>query len=317
MRIFLSVTIAVILLNIRFVLTANAQSYGLGFYSHEVVQDKRTTLDLSLNNVNQKDSLEVDFDMSFIPNRDIYFGYIFRLVGDENQNIDLIYDNQANTRHFKVIIGERLSKISFNIPDNVLYGGWNRLKLTIDYKNDKITMRSGREVFSESGLHLQRSNSYKLLFGANAYQKFQTTDVPPLKIRGVNVLKDGALLYNWPLNEWEGNIANETVNQNNGTVTNPLWIKARHRNWQLEREFTVPADASLAFDATNEVVYIISQDSLVTFSVNHTPQLKSTAYSAGRQTLVPGDQAIFNNGKLYYLYIDQKAVATYDFNGRK
>jgi len=317
MRLFLSVTIAVILLNIRFVLPANAQSYGLGFYSHEVVQDKRTTLDLSLNNIEPKDSLEVAFDLSFIPNRDIYFGYIFRLVGDEKQNIDLIYDNQANTRHFKIIIGERLSKISFNIPDNLLYGGWNRLKLIIDYKDDKITMRSGRESFSESGVHLQKCSSYKLLFGANNYLKFQTTDLPPLKMRDVNVLKDGTLQYNWPLNEWEGNVANETINQNNGIVTNPLWIKARHRNWQLEKEFTVPADASLAFDAANETVYIITQDSLVTFSVNNTPQLKSTAYSSGRQSLVPGDQALFNNGKLYYLYIDQKAIATYDFNGRK
>ncbi len=317
MKLFLSVTIAVVLLNIKFVLPANAQSYGLGFYSHEVVQDKRTALDLSLNNITQKDSLEVSFDLSFIPNHDIYFGYIFRLIGDEKQNIDLIYDNQANTKHFKIIIGERLSKISFNIPDNLLFHDWNKLRLIIDYKNDKITIHSGHESFSESGVHLQQCTNYKLLFGANAYLRYQTTDLPPLKIRDVNVLKNGTLLFNWPLNEWQGNVANETVNQNNGTVTNPLWIKARHRNWQLEKEFTVPGDASLAFDAANEVVYIISQDSLVTFSVNNTPQLKSTPYSSGRQSLVPGDQALFSNNKLYYLYIDQKATATYDFKGQK
>jgi hypothetical protein len=58
-EIFLSGTIAVILLNILFVLPANAQSYGLGFNSHEVVQDKRTTLSLQLDNVSQKDNLEV------------------------------------------------------------------------------------------------------------------------------------------------------------------------------------------------------------------------------------------------------------------
>ena len=317
MKLFLSVTIAVVLLNIKFVLPANAQSYGLGFYSHEVVQDKRTNLDLSLNNIGQKDSLEVAFDLSFIPNHDIYFGYIFRLIGDEKQNIDLIYDNQANTRHFKIIIGERLSKISFNIPDKQLFRDWNKLRLVLNYKNDKITMYSGHESFSESGVHLQQCNNYKLLFGANAYLRYQTTDLPPLKIRDVNVLKNGTLLFNWPLNEWEGDVANETVNQNNGTVTNPLWIKARHRNWQLEKEFTVPGDASLAFDAANEVVYIISQDSLVTFSVNNTPQLKSVAYHSGRQSLIPGDQALFSNNKLYYLYIDQKATATYDFNGQK
>ncbi|MCR8560702.1 galactose oxidase [Mucilaginibacter sp. BJC16-A38] len=315
MRFFLSRIAAVILLNIQFILPANAQSYGLGFYSHEVVQDKRTTLDLSLNNVAQKDNLELSFDLSFIPNHEIYFGYIFRLIGDDKQNIDLVYDNQANTKHFKIIIGESLSKVSFNIDDKRLFNDWNKLRLLIDYKKDKITVISGRESFSESGVHLQQSKNYKLLFGANSYRQYQTTDLPPLKIRDVNILQNGSLLANWPLNEWDGNVANETVSQNNGTVTNPLWIKSRHRNWQLEREFTVPGDVSVAFDAANEVVYIVSQDSLVTFLVNKKPQLKSVAYNSGRQTLVPGDQALFNSNKLYYIYIDQKAIATYDITG--
>lgn len=317
MRVFLSGAVAVILLNILFILPASGQSYGLGFYSHEVVQDKRTGLDLSLNSVPSKDNIEVSFDLSFIPNHEIYFGYIFRLIGDDKQNIDLVYDNQANIRHFKIIIGERLSKISFNIDENLLFDHWNKLRLLIDYKNDKITVFSGHESFSESGVHLLQSKNYKLLFGVNSYRQYQTTDLPPLKIRDINVLQSGKLLSNWPLNEWQGNIANETVNQNNGTVTNPLWIKARHRNWQIEKEFTVAGDASSAFDAANEAIYIISQDSLITFSVNKTPQLKSTVYNSGRQSLIPGDQALFGNDKLFYLYIDQKAVATYDLKDRR
>jgi len=317
MRLFLSRTITVILLNIHFILPAAAQSYGLGFYSHEVVQDKRTTLELPLNNVSQKDNLDITFDLSFYPNREIYFGYIVRLIGDDKQNIDLIYDNQANTRHFKIIIGDRLSKISFNIDDKRLFEHWNKLRLLIDYKNDRITVFSGGESFSESNVHLQQNKNYKLLFGANAYRRFQTTDLPPLKVRDVNVSQEGKLLSNWPLNEWQGNVANETVNQDNGTVTNPLWIKARHRNWQMEKEFTLPGDISTAFDAVNQVVYFVSQDSLVTFSLDKKPQLKSTAYLSGRQLLVPGDQALFADGRLYYIYADQKAVATYNFKDQR
>src|SRR6202007_1895062 len=154
----------------------------------------------------------------------------------------IIHDNQANTRNFKIIIGERLSKISFNIEDKLLFDHWNKLRLLIDYKNDKITVFSGHESFSESGVHLQSAKNYKLLFGANAYRQYQTTDLPPLKLRDVSFLQNGRLLSNWPLNEWQCNAANETVGQNNGTVSNPLWIKARHRNWQMEKEFTVPGD---------------------------------------------------------------------------
>ncbi|MDN3580737.1 galactose oxidase [Mucilaginibacter flavus] len=313
MRFFLSGIITVILLNILFLLPANAQSYGLGFYSHEVVQDKRTTLDLSVNNVRPKDNLDVSFDLSFMPNHVIYFGYILRLVGDDKQNIDLVYDNQANTKHFKIIIGERLSKICFNIDDKLLFDHWNKLRLLIDYKNDKLTVFSGKDAYSETGLALKPCSNYKLLFGANAYRQFQTTDLPPLKLREVNVSQNGTLLGNWPLNEWEGNIANETVNQNNGTITNPLWIKSRHRNWQMEKEFTIPGDASIAFDAANERVLIINQDSLYTYAVNKTPQITSTAYSSGKQMMVPGDQMVYNADKLYYLYIDQMAIGTYDF----
>lgn len=312
MRFFLSGIVAVILSNILFILPGNAQSYGLGFYSHEVVQDKRTTLDLDLNNVAPKDSLEVSFDLSFIPNHEVYFGYLLRLIGDDMQNIDLVYDNQANIRHFKIIIGERLSKISFNIDDKLLFNQWNKLRLLIDYKHDKITVFSGGQSFSESGVHLKQITNYKLLFGANAYRQFQTTDVPPLKLRDVKVLQNGKLLANWPLNEGQDNIVHETVSQNNGTVTNPLWIKALHRNWQIEKEFTVPGDASIAFDAANGKVYIITADSLVTYAVNKNPQLSSIAYNSGRQMLVPGDQALYNHGKLYYLYIDQMAIGTYD-----
>jgi len=317
MRSFLAGTIAAVLLNILSILPANAQSYGLGFNSHEVVQDKRTTLDLNLDNVPQNNQVEVSFDLSFIPNHEIYFGYILRLIGDEKQNIDLVYDNQADTRHFKIIVGEKLSKISFNIDNKLLFERWNKIRLLIDYKHDKITVINGKETYTETGVHLQQAKKYKLLFGANAYRQFQTTDLPPLKLRDVNIFQGGKLLANWPLSEWHGNVANETVNQNNGTITNPIWIKAKHRNWSLEKELSVPGDASIAFDAANEVVYIITADSLLTYSINKTPQLKSVSYSTGPQLLVPGAQAIFANGKMHYLYLDQLQLATYNFDTKK
>ncbi|WPU99663.1 galactose oxidase [Mucilaginibacter sp. cycad4] len=314
MRFFLSGLIAVVFSNILLVQPVRAQSYGLGFYSHEVVQDKRTTLDLGLNNVAPKDNLDVSFDLAFIPNRQIYFGYILRLVGDDKQNIDLVYDNQANTRHFKIIIGEKLSKISFNIDEKILFNNWSRLRILIDFKNNKLTVFAGKEAFSEAGTHLKQSTSYKLLFGANAYRQYQTTDLPPFKLRDVKVAQNDKLLAWWPLSEWQGDMVQEKVNQNNGKVINALWIKSRHRNWQAEQELTVGGTASLAFDPLTETVYIITADSLLSYSVNSNTPLKSMAYRTGRQQLIPGDQALFNNNKLYYLYIDQKVIATYNIN---
>ncbi|NOW99086.1 galactose oxidase [Mucilaginibacter sp. SG564] len=312
MRFFVSGIISVIFLNILLIQPVHAQSYGLGFYSHDVVQDKRTTLDLGISNVAAKDNLEVSFDLSFIPNQQIYFGYMLRLVGDDKQNIDLVYDNQYNTKHFKIIIGEKLSKISFNIDDKELFNNWSKLRIFIDFKNDKLTVSAGKVSYSEAGVHLKPSTNYKLLFGANAYRQYQTTDLPPFKLRDVKITQQDKLLSWWPLNEWQGDVVHETVNQNSGRVSNPLWIKARHRNWQMEKEFSVVGDASLAFDPATETVYVITTDSLLSYSVNRITPLKSEAYKIGRQQLIPGDQTVFSNGKLYYLFIDQKVVATYN-----
>src|SRR5688500_5400060 len=91
------------------------QSYGLGFNSFEEVQDKRTGLDLSPDQQLCFDSdFELSFELSFLRNKKTYFGYIVRIIGNDRQNIDLIYDNSSvNRDHFKLIIGEQFSPNAF------------------------------------------------------------------------------------------------------------------------------------------------------------------------------------------------------------
>ncbi|MFT7953723.1 hypothetical protein, partial [Salmonella enterica] len=81
-----------------------AQSYGLAFASNEVVQDRRTGVDLSPGGSFEfSKDFELAFDISIQPFRVEYFGYILRVVGNNKNNIDLIYDNTPT--HFKVVMG--------------------------------------------------------------------------------------------------------------------------------------------------------------------------------------------------------------------
>ena len=80
--------------------------HGLAFNSHEVVLEKRTSLDLS-----PEDSFcftknfELSFDINFIPNNKTYFGYVIRIISNGNQNIDLIFDQKSKYfKEFQVII---------------------------------------------------------------------------------------------------------------------------------------------------------------------------------------------------------------------
>jgi DNA-binding SARP family transcriptional activator len=295
-----------------------AQNYGLAFYSHEVVQDKRTMLDLTPGSALQsKNSFSISFDLCFIPNRPIYFGYILRLINDANQNVDLVYDNLAARKHFKIIIGDRLTKIAFDIPDNTLYSAWNKLQITIDLKGNKLSLKSGGVLYTESKLGLKPEANYRLLFGANSHKQFQTTDLPPMKLRDIAIWQKSKQVCNWPLNDCNGRVATEIISKNNGIVTNPLWIKARHRNWQLEKDLTINGVVSTAFDATTEKVNIITGDSLIVYSPNQNNDIAVTSHKSGLQQLVPGDQAIYIKNSLYYIFMDQKVIMPYNTSTHK
>ncbi|MXV52907.1 galactose oxidase [Pedobacter sp. HMF7647] len=295
---------------------SNAQSYGLAFNSYDVVQDKRTSLDIDLDKLNRAGQIELAFDLSFLPNHSNYFGYVFRLIGNEQQNIDLVYDNQFSNHHFKLVVGEKVSNISFDIPVTCLFSEWNRLIISLDVDHDRISLSSGKINLSQSGLHLQKSNTYKLLFGANNYKRYQTTDVPPMKLKDIRISSGGKLVYDFPLSESNGNFLTDKINQSKASVSNPLWVKAGHQKWFLEKEATINGVVSTAFNAAKEEIYFISPDSLKIYSARDGRFLTSVAYRSGTQKFIPGSQSLYGDGQLYSIYTDMKTVVPYNFQSR-
>ncbi|WEK17817.1 MAG: galactose oxidase [Candidatus Pedobacter colombiensis] len=304
-------------LSVFFIFCCNksfSQSYGLGFYSHEVVQDQRTGLDLSPGKtLCFSSSFEVAFDLSFMPDRDDYFGYILRFVDNNNENIDLIYDkNPEEKNHFKLIIGDKFSKIAFNIPSNVLFSSWNTIKFKFDYEKQLLSLSYGK-FSSQTSLVLKKDDCFKILFGANEYLGFKTTDVPPMKIKNVKISQEGDVKYIWKLDEYDGTAAREQINNKDASVVNPLWIKKLHHEWQLLKNISVKGAASVAFDTKNEVLNIVGVDSLFKYHVK-SRKLESVGYLSGNQNLLRGNQSLFDNknDRLLNFYIDQKVVSTFD-----
>lgn len=291
------------------------QSYGLAFSSHEVFQDKRTSLDLSPDKtLCLKGDFDVSFDISFIPNKQIYFGYIVRIIEDDKRNIDLVYTEQASKNHFNLIVGDHLSKIVFDINHDKLFDQWNNIRLKFDVNNGRITLYNNRTVITETGLHLKKNSCYKILFGTNNYKQFQTTDIPPMKLRDIGISENDKLNYYWPLNEESGLIAHEIINENNAAVVNPGWVAAMHRNWQAVQGITVNGIASVAFNAAKEEVYVVGSDSLFTYSVNNS-KWSANDYNGEKLTLCQGNQSLFNNfdHTLYNFFPDRKFITKYNF----
>src|SRR6202034_4374843 len=200
-----------------------AQSYGLVFRSHEVVQEKRTSLDLS-----PEDSLcfgkdfDLSFDINFLPRHEIYFGYIFRIIavgnGGNDQNIDLIYNQRTGS--FRVIIGENFSGISFSVDSPRLYRDWNNIALHCDLDRHLMQFSvNGRSVGSNS-MPIGGS-CFKFLWGADDFRKFRTRDIPPMQIKDIRLSGTGGPKYYWPLDETAGDLALDRTSHRSAGIKNP------------------------------------------------------------------------------------------------
>ena len=297
-----------------------SQSYGLRFASFEVLQDLRTSLDLNPSKtICPEKDLEISFELAFIPNQKVYFGYILRIVANDQRNIDLIYDNrtEAAAGRFKIIAGDKFSNIGFNIDEKDLFGKWNKIKLNIDKKKKKLTITYGKKSHIQD-IDVTEGDKYRFLFGSNRHKEFQTTDVPPMKLRNISLTQSGEVTNFWPLNEEDGTVSKDENGKFNAVVTNPIWIKKLHRVWQSRHRLAIQGLACTAMDAGNETLYMVGEDSLYTYSVS-TQKATAVKYKSGRLHLAKGNQAFFDTvSKTLFCYnLDQKIVSAYNFINQK
>jgi DNA-binding SARP family transcriptional activator len=304
---------------------SKGQSYGLGFYSHEVVADQRTSLDLFPGKgFLASKSFKLSFEIAFLQDKIDYFGYIFRIIENGNRNIDLIYNKRnlvpdsstEDHNHFKIIMGDHFSKISFNILQKQLLNQWTKITMDFDFERDQLILYVNQNKYIETNAHLNKNSYYKLLFGVNNYPNFKTNDAPSFKLRNITIDVAGKSQFSWPLNEADGHVVHDTLSNQQGEVSHPLWIRALHKNWHLLKTIKAQGMASVAFNPLTAEVYVVGNDSLWSLSVK-TAKQTATAYANGKYNLLPSNESVFNvyDRKLYNYYIDRKngTVATYNF----
>ena len=304
------------------------QSYGLGFYSHDVVADQRTSLDLfPEQGFAPAKNFRLSFEISFLPDQIDYFGYIFRIIENGNRNIDLIYNKRdmvtdgpnVDHDHFKLVVDDRFTKIGFDILQKQLLSQWSKVVLEFDIDHDQLLIYVNGHKYVEPKARLNKNGTYKLCFGINNYPNFKTNDAPPFKLRDIRIDVGGQPRYHWPLNEAQGSVAHDTLSKQQGIINHPLWVRAQHHNWAQIRTVKAQGMASMAFNPLTAEVYIIGSDSLWSISVKNGKQI-AAAYGNGRFNLKPSNESVYNiyNHKLYNYYIDHKnaTVATYNFNTR-
>ena len=287
------------------------EAYGLEFACKNIAQEARTSLDLTPENpLSVKEKYSLAFDLSFMPFYASYFGYVFRMIDEKKQNIDLIYN--VHTNAFDVVTGNEFSGISFTIGKDALYHQWNNIRFDFNTLAHTLAVTiNGRPVKSIrspviSGRHI------RVCFGANHRKTFKTFDLPPMRIKDVKIYGDNILQHHWPLDQRKGNTDKDLLTGQAAGIKNPVWLRPRFSEWQLADSFAVNGNASVAIDPATETVYITSKDTVFSYSCSQRSLARKAL--AGAQGAPPGIQAVFDrtNNQLCNFFLDKREVSLYD-----
>ncbi len=286
------------------------QSHGLRFSSHEVVPEKRTSLNLSTDGpICSAKPTTISFDLSFTPHLETYFGYIVRLVSNNHQNIDIVYNQRL--LQFNAVIGDTVTA-TFTIDSVQLYSQWNRFTIALDPTTHEVTFYLGKDLKGKGRANIDSRTCYQVFFGTNDLPGFKITDVPPMNIRDISIEENKQQRAYYPLDETSGQRAADKLQQVVARVDNPVWIKPRHQNWAPATLIHMKGVASVAFDKKKELLYIVSKDTLFQYAVRNA-QLTAIPLSTRRDTLPPGNQSIYHAAgeTLYNIDIDEKEVSSW------
>lgn len=288
-----------------------SQSYGLQFSSHEAIPEKRTSLNLTpVEPLCLKEDTQIFFDLKFVPGLNAYFGYVIRLITSDNQNIDIVSVDKFG--NFNFVIGESFS-YAFKIDSSSLFGKWNHCEIRFDKNLQEVNFYLDNRLVTKGKLNFTNATCCKVFFGTNNLERYKTIDVPPMHLKDINIVENKKRKYFFPLSETSGNTALDVVEKKVAEIKNPLWIAPRHLHWKQLQTIETTATPSVAFDKKNELLYIVSVDSLYSFSFK-TNQLSGSKLLKSRQALPAGNQSIFDDrlNTLYNLFIDEKTVSAYD-----
>ncbi len=280
---------------------------GLFFYSFETDKDKRTGLDLTPDkSLHLPKGFTLVFDVKFrveVQN----FGNIFRILGDDGLNVDLVSDYYAvNSNNTFSLMGPKGVLATSTISDlgAEAFDNWIRVKITIHPQSKKLLLSLNdvtREIEFET-----HASAYEIFFGSNTVRRPNITDVPPITVKNIRIYNDEQKLIRfWKLTKHSNNTVYDECGHHKAVVTYPCWMIDDHTKWKKECVFNLPGlFYQYTFDQKGERVFMVNAKEILVYSI-HSKQL---------ETIIPVHGIPFNleSNQLLYDPISNELIS-YEF----
>ncbi len=308
-----------------FVIAQKSQLGGLSFNSQNILNEKKTSLNLTADKKIFIDkSLTLRFDISLEQNSD--YGFVLRIKTD-SLKIKLLYVPYQNkdTSYLKLAINNEAINDKISLPKNELTrGNWYEANLVLDRLNSQCTLSVNNKQQIKSKLRFRDSdNNLNIVFGIEKFDGHPNGEVPGMSIRNIEILgNENKPIHFWPLNETSGLIARDVISNLSAKVVNPNWMINNH--YKLKNVAKVgpfpkvfPVEAlPVIYRTSKKQILIVAKDFCYSYDIN-TGTIKKEIFTV---PLLHKDNVVVYDEKLdrlYAYYRGMGKVSTYDKKSKR
>jgi two-component SAPR family response regulator len=294
-------------------IAAHDIKYGLSFDSYEVVQDKRTGLNLTPSgSFSFSDGFSLSFDVCFQSGYKFSYGYIFRIIGKEEQHIDfLLNKDRLVVTHF---LSETIADFSFD-EINYTYDSYLPFEIQLDLKNNILNiLLKGEKVITKT-LFMKNFKDVSIVFGKCDYPHLQASDIPKMLVRDIRINDHKGLpAYFWPLSKHTQNGVFDELKNQFAHAENPKWMLDGHTSWKKQVSFNIKQinAPQICYNPDKGGIIIFCQESFYSYEIK-SHSLKEE-FKQGAFDNFYTNQTVYNPfTQSYYSYFDVgEKVVDYD-----
>lgn len=299
-----------------FILVFNIKAEGLYFQSYEVNKDLRTTLNLTPEEpLSLTKGFSMDFDLKLRRGKH-NFGYIFRMIINDNQNLDLVVRSSSPSRSYFLIVGNE-NKLTYSCENKRQDDQeWTHINICYIKSNDELTLKIDDTV-QKTKLNgaVSSFTNVKLFFGETKHHLFSTTDVAPMTLRNIELKQTKGKHFLWELCKHRKNEVLDKNYNSKATVTHPVWLIDQKAHW---KKCAVVSSAQRHFWAFNEKdskIYIAGPQYLYTYDLDLNQFSDTIVFQNGSCYYSDAARLLFDSGenKLLSYEIDSTHIESFDF----
>jgi len=298
---------------------AQDMRYGLGFDSFDVIQEKRTSLNLSPSkNFSFPDGFSLSFNFFFQSAPEYHFGWVFRIIGQNNRHIDFLVTPEKLTvvsTEDKILAECMLSEITNNFSSVVPF------QLNLDIKNKLLKITIGKKEFSQNTSSLEYFKEVGIVFGKCDYPSLQTSDVPRIIITDIRINNiKGKAEYYWKLAKHVEDGVYDELKNHFAKVENPQWLLDNHAFWSKKISFNTLKNPQIAYNSDENVIAIADRKSFFIYNTLTNKLIRYDNKSGVVLSEQPNQMIYSPLDSTYYSYCFLRTegcdVAAYNFSNK-